>query len=231
MTRNPSDVWRGYGRVAMLVLTVLFAVGVAGHAVESTFPLMMFLTPGFLVLTSVLVVAPALAADRWRFTAWLAGTYGFTFAAEAAGVATGAVFGEYVYGPTLGWAWLGVPLVIAFNWAVVVHGCVALAGWLVPAGTGLIRTSAVSLLAGGGAVAFDWVMEPLAIRLDYWTWAGGDIPLQNYAAWFVIAAVVAPFHPRVRRGDREMGTAESLAVFFVAAQVVFFILLRRVLAS
>jgi bisanhydrobacterioruberin hydratase len=230
MSKKLSSPWRMYGRATAFVLAVLFAVGTAGHAHEASLPLMLRLTPWFSLLTGLAVVAPALAASSWRFPAWVAGTYGFTFVAEAAGVATGMVFGTYEYGPTMGAAWLGVPLVIAFNWAVVVHGCVCIACRVVPRTFGNRRKGAIVLLAAAGAVAFDWVMEPAAIRLDYWTWVGGDIPLQNYVAWFAIAALAAPFHPRVLRQARDLGTEGRLAAFFVAAQVAFFAALRLALA-
>ncbi len=226
MNAPRAGFWEGYARGAAGVLGVLYAVGVAGHAFESTLPMMIRMTPGFILLTGMLATAPALAAGRGRFARWLAGTYGFTFAAEAAGVATGAVFGAYEYGPVLGWGWLGVPLVIAFNWATVVNGAVGIACRVVPAGAG--RRWGIALVAGVVATAFDFVMEPVAIRLDYWRWAGGAIPLQNYAAWFGLAAAAAWAHPGVGREPGRMGAAERLAFHFVVLQGVFFLALRGV---
>jgi uncharacterized membrane protein len=37
------------------------------------------------------------------------------------------------------------------------------------------------------AVVFDYVLEPVAINLNYWQWAYNIIPLQNYLAWFLIS--------------------------------------------
>ena len=38
------------------------------------------------------------------------------------------------------------------------------------------------------ATAFDWIMEPAAVGLGFWTWAGdGSIPMLNYACWFLIS--------------------------------------------
>jgi hypothetical protein len=93
---------------------------------------------------------------------------------------------------------------------------------------------------------FDWIMEPVAIRLDYWTWAGGDIPMQNYFAWFVIATVSAFAYRKLvstarlasstvsssgqtdgdlADGERADG-AGSLAGFYVLVQACFFAALR-----
>ena len=223
-----SGVWRIYARSAVFVLAVLFAVGIAGHALPSALPLMLFLTPIFLLATGLLATAPSLAAGGGRFALWVAGAYVFTFGAEAVGVATGTIFGAYAYGPTLGWAWRGVPLVIALNWVLVVNGAVCLAACAVPLGAGRWRRPAIALLAGGIATAFDFIMEPVAIRLDYWHWAGGAIPFQNYAAWFVLAAATATFHPRSVRGACELGTGGRLSSAYLLLQAGFFLALRIV---
>lgn len=217
-----------YARATVFVLAVLFAVGAAGHVVAHTLPWMLALTPGFLLLTSVAVAAPSLATGGRRFALWAAGAYALTFAAEAVGVATGAVFGEYVYGPTLGWQAWDVPVIIAFNWVMVVNGAVCIAGRILPPRADAGRRIALPLLAGAIAAAFDWVMEPVAIRLDYWTWAGGSIPLQNYAAWFVLAAVLAAFHPRQLQQACELGTTGRLAGVYVLLQTAFFGAMRLV---
>lgn len=215
-----------YARAMAFVLAVLFAVGTAGHLVAHTLPWMLVLTPGFLLLTSGAVAVPSLAADGRRFALWAAGAYALTFAAEAVGVATGAVFGEYVYGPTLGWQAWDVPVIIAFNWVMVVNGAICIAGRILSLRAEPGRRIALPLLAGAIAAAFDWVMEPVAIRLDYWTWAGGSIPLQNYAAWFVLAAGLAAFHPRQLQRACELGTTGRLAGVYVVLQAAFFGALR-----
>lgn len=228
MNATFPGAWRGYARATAFMLAVLFAVGTAGHVAAHTLPWMLALTPGFLLLTSVAVAVPSLAAEGRRFALWAAGAYGLTFAAEAVGVATGAVFGEYVYGPTLGWKACDVPVIIAFNWVMAVNGAVCLAGRILPLRAGVGRRIALPLLAGAIAAAFDWVMEPVAIRLDYWTWAGGSIPLQNYAAWLVLAAVLAACHPRRLRQACELGTHDRLAGLYVVMQAAFFGALRLV---
>ena len=226
MNRNLSGAWRFYVRTIVFVLAVLFAVGAAGHALPAALPMMLLLTPGFSLLTGALVVAPSLAAGGRRFALWVAGAYAFTFLAEAAGVATGAIFGDYAYGPTLGWAWRGVPLIIAFNWVMVVNGAVCIAGRIVSPAAGFWRTPVLVLLAGAIATAFDFLMEPVAIRLDYWSWADGTIPLQNYAAWFVLAVFLAALHPRRVQRSCDLGTTGRLAGIYVVMQAAFFAILR-----
>ena len=220
--------WRMYSRRAAYALAVLYAVGVAGHAWAGTLPTMLMLTPTFTALTAAAAMAPAVAAGGGRFGWWVVGTYLFTFLAEAVGVATGAVFGQYEYGSTLGWAWRGVPLVIAFNWAMVVNGSVCIAERAVPRGEGVSRRVAIALLAGLIATAFDFAMEPVAMRLDYWRWPGNAVPLQNYAAWFGIAVLAAAAHPRLGRPSIDPGPHWRLGGFFVVLQATFFLSLRVV---
>ena len=40
-------------------------------------------------------------------------------------------------------------------------------------------------------VCFDVLMEPAAVKLDYWTWMNADIPLQNYLVWFGLSFIFA----------------------------------------
>ena len=43
-----------------------------------------------------------------------------------------------------------------------------------------------ALLTATLAVIFDIILEPVAVKLNYWTWENGIIPLRNYFAWFAI---------------------------------------------
>ncbi len=218
MNRNTLD------RAAVpAALIVMYGVGVIGHLAAPLRGLMLRLTPFVLAGLGLLVFARSLLAvakdQRPRMLIWALATYLMTFAVEAAGVATGAVFGSYVYGATLGVAVLGVPLVIGFNWLLVVLGAVRIGEELERARPE--AAALVSLAAGLLTVVFDWFMEPVAMALDYWRWEGGRIPLQNYAAWFFVATAAAMAYRRagIRSGSR------LPAVHFVV-QLAFFVILR-----
>ena len=194
---------RGYIKTTAAIVVILYVVGTAAHLYRPTLGLMTAMTPWFLLACGLAVIWPSIRTGGKRFLIWGAVVYVVTFFLEALGIATGLVFGEYIYGPTLGVAAFGVPLVIAFNWAVVVYGAVRMAGRR--------KRSDIMTAVMTGAVAtmFDWIMEPVAIRLDYWTWAGGDIPLQNYFAWFVIATVSAFAYRKLVSTARLAGSAVS----------------------
>lgn len=109
------------------------------------------------------------------------GVMGFIF--EVIGVQTGMIFGEYAYGDALGRKWNGTPFVIALNWAMLCYFSVyTFSKWIKPWWL-LSSVAALSL------VMLDFIIEPVAVKLDFWTWSDPDIPLQNYLAWFVLAAV------------------------------------------
>jgi putative membrane protein len=231
----------GYIRTTAVVMVILYAVGTAAHLYRPTLGLMTAMTPWFLLGCGLAVIWPSLRTGGRRFLLWGAAVYLVTFFLEALGVATGLVFGEYRYGPTLGLAAFGVPLVIAFNWAVVVYGAVRMAG------RRKRSDFMTAVMTGAVATMFDWIMEPVAIRLDYWTWAGGDIPLHNYIAWFVIATISAYAYRKLvssaiqpvdgeradgERADGERADGEradgagSQVGFYVLVQAGFFAALR-----
>ncbi|MBN1242622.1 MAG: carotenoid biosynthesis protein, partial [Spirochaetales bacterium] len=91
----------GYEKATAIVIGILFAVGTAAHLWPPTLPLMVAMTPWFLLGCALAALYPALRARGWPFIAWVALAWAATFALEALGVATGLVFGAYEYGTVL----------------------------------------------------------------------------------------------------------------------------------
>jgi putative membrane protein len=171
------DLQRGY--------TIILTVGLLGHLFQATRPLMLALTPLFLLFSAALFVYNlARSGNRAAWTWFIFVALG-GFAVEVLGVNSGRVFGPYRYGTTLGYQLWGVPLLIGLNWAMVVYGSVALAQRISP------RLWLQLPLAALGPTLLDWFMEPVAIRLDYWQWLSGDIPIQNFLAWFILSFLFA----------------------------------------
>ncbi len=116
---------------------------------------------------------------------WLAG-----FGVEVAGVKTGAVFGAYGYGSVLGPKLAEVPLVIGLNWTILLFAIYQwVAGWSVPAWTRPVWGALV-------LVGTDFFIEPVAVKLGFWTWdfvtqsAWMIAPAQNYLAWGLFSFLV-----------------------------------------
>lgn len=124
------------------------------------------------------------------FYLWIAAIFVFSIVVEIIGVQTGAVFGVYRYGDVLT-PFIGpVPLAIGFAWINILLPSLVLAKYFIQSEKEIL-TLMVAILTGIFMVLFDVIMEPSAIVLGYWRWAGGSIPLQNYAVWFIIGSIFA----------------------------------------
>jgi putative membrane protein len=87
---------------------------------------------------------------------------------------------------------LNVPVILALNWLIVVYGAYYLA-------SRFVKNNLLRLLIGGLLlVGFDFVMEPVAIELNMWTWNAGEPPLQNYIVWFVAGVAMMSLFPVFR---------------------------------
>ena len=201
--------------VADLPLVFLYVAGLACHLIPSARLVMLRATPVALFLTAALVAASLAQERAGKAFAWAGAVLVASFSIEAVGVATGAVFGSYGYGTALGQKLFAVPLVVGLNWAIVILGSTTLVTRF------LAHPLAAAIAAGALTAGFDWVMEPVAVGLGYWQWAQATIPLRNYVAWFLIAAVLsfgfAMLRPRVK-------TWAPAAAFVL--QLVFFATLR-----
>jgi len=107
-----------------------------------------------------------------------------------------------------------VPLVIGLNWMVLIMAALDIC-------KKYFNKILTPIIAATMVVIFDWIMEPVAIHLDYWHWFGESIPLQNYFAWFVIALVFSVIYQALNLKTNSL----VLKVYFLA-QLVFFLMLR-----
>ena len=204
--------------IGAVLLYCFFFVGILGHLFQISRDFMLALTPYFLLIMGISVLIHTIKEKDWKVITWAVVVYIITLTLEIVGVHTGLIFGEYLYGPTLGLEFLGVPLVIGFNWTMVILGALKV--------TDLITDNRVigAVLAGSFAVVFDYILEPVAMELDYWDWDIGTIPLQNYAAWFIIALVFASAFKGLK-----LKTENMLLVHYLIAQTIFFLILRLAL--
>lgn len=192
-------------------LYIIFAVGIIGHIIPATRNLMLSLTPLTLFITSVVVIVSLSKERQTKIFIWLIIFYAVTFLIEVAGVKTGLIFGEYVYGNTLGLKLFGVPLIIGINWVLIVLGAIGAADFLTK------NNKLIPLAAGAIAVAFDFILEPVAIKYDYWTWAKTTVPIQNYASWFIIAFFAAYVFVKLK-----ISFEKKIPQHYLLIQAVFF---------
>jgi putative membrane protein len=199
-------------QLSLFLLIAVYMVGIVtvllGHADD-----LMVLTPFNLLFAAAVLIYNAEGISR-RWAVWFTIVALAGYWVEVLGIKTGLVFGEYEYGSNLGLKVLGVPLIIGLNWAVLVIATAALV-YKLKLNNWLKAAIAATLM-----VAYDILLEPVAIRFDFWTWAGGSIPLQNYIAWWVIAFFMllgAFFWVR--------NLKNRLALYVVAIQSLFFLIL------
>lgn len=166
-------------------LVILFhLVGIIGLSIPQTKPLFLILVPYHLLLMMGILF---FSHDKFssRFALFFVSIFSIGFAVEWAGVHTGQLFGSYAYGPTLGLGVDGIPLIMGVNWFLLVY---SVGVTLQYSG---IKHLALRVLSGALIlVLLDVVIEPAAVKFNYWHWAGGVAPANNYICWFILGAAL-----------------------------------------
>lgn len=153
---------------------------------------------------------------------------------EIIGVNTKLLFGDYSYGTVLGFKIKNVPLIIGVNWFIIIYCCgISIHTLLIKAidkiavdtATPPMTLKALSVIVDGAtlAVFFDWLIEPVAVKLGYWTWAG-EIPFYNYLCWFIVSLALLSVFQFLKFSKQN-----KFAVHLLMIQVMFFLLLRTFL--
>lgn len=154
---------------------------------------------------------------------------------EIIGVNTGKLFGHYKYGLVMGKQLSGVPFLIGINWFVVVFcsGVIMhkLNSWIEDKYLGagiqmrpIVQT--ISFVFDGALLAtlFDYNLEPVAIKLNFWQWHNNVIPLYNFACWFIISAALLAVFKALN-----FNKANQFAVHLFIIQFLFFVALQTYL--
>ena len=169
-------------------LIVLYAAGLIGMHLPVTASLFTSLVPLTLWFTAFICVVyfPKPSFQAYLFLAIVAVSAWFL---EVQGVRTGKIFGVYSYGKTLGFQVLKVPLTIGLNWMVLLLATSALVEeWNI---AGKISKAAIG---AGLMTALDFLIEPVAVHFDFWTWAGVQVPAQNFIAWWMASFFLFNFN-------------------------------------
>lgn len=162
-------------------------VGLIGLSLTSIRPSFLQVIPLHLLFMFILIVINHQQIDNW-FLLFIILTCSLGFAAEWLGVHTNILFGKYYYGLVLGTKLAGIPLTICLNWFIVIY----------TVGVTTIRLKIKSTIARifTGAiilVLLDFLIEPVAMRFDYWHWQANSVPLFNYVSWFFLSVIMLYF--------------------------------------
>ena len=203
--------------VAVVFPTVGAALFVTSH--EGWLPPRLAMNPllvllGTLVMRLPLVAGLAPLVDR-RAAAGLAAVTAYTYLVEFVGVTYGVPYGEFSYelelGPMLAGVPVGLPvffLPLALNSYLLVLLLLGLrtngktrttektqtVGKTLTTGVTPASRTVRVLAALGVLLVVDLVLDPAAVALGFWSYAGGGpyygVPLSNYAGW-VLSGLVA----------------------------------------
>ena len=200
-------------RLTIIFLVIVHQAGVIGLHLPETREVFQQLIPFNLLLSVSLLL---LFHQKWttRFGVFCFVIFWAGYLVELLGVTTNVIFGPYHYDTALGFKIGGVPPLIGVNWLMLVY----ISGILVQdLGVNIWLRSA---LAAGAMVLLDLLIEPMAIRYDFWTWdtITGGIPIQNFLAWYLVSLVMSYFF------QREPGEKRNpIAVPLYLVQLFFFL--------
>lgn len=194
-----------------LILIIFFTVGVLGFALPVTSNFFTHLTPFALLLSISSLAVFHRTEQQKEFLIFFSLIFITGFLIEVAGVRSGLIFGNYVYGEGLGFKLLDTPAIIGINWLFLVY-CTGLIVISMP-GNVILRIISASLLM----LIYDVVLEQIAPILDMWEFQGGSAPVLNYISWFIVSMI---FHIVLRLTGIKF--ENRLAAFIFVLQLAFF---------
>jgi putative membrane protein len=202
-------------RISIIVIILFHVVGLVGFFLPSLTPIFLRLVPFHLLLMLVVLIVNHYRPEEkfWGFALiiFLGGII-----AEWIGVHKHWLFGNYNYGQTLGTKVFDIPLMIGVNWFMLVYGI----GVLMERSR--LRSRLARILTGALLlVVLDLLIEPVAIKFDYWSWADNAIPLKNYLCWFGVSAVFLYVFELFKFKQQSI-----VAPVLILVQFVFFALLQ-----
>lgn len=201
--------------LAIGVLIILYLVGIVGITIPID-PNFISLTPINLLISLGIVLAFHPNWDK-SILLFLIFAYFVGFGAECYGVQTGQLFGSYRYGQVLGPKIWETPLMIGVNWMLLTY-CIGLTtNHLFPQSSWLFKGILAALLM----VGLDILIEPVAIKYDFWSWTNGTPPLQNYIGWFLVSLPLLSIFTKTQGLVRN-----KVAVVLFVLQILFFAVLN-----
>ena len=108
----------------------------------------------------------------------------FVVVAALLGFKFGFLFGNYSYGDNLGMKLDNVPIIMGINWVIL---SLATRGII----QRFFKFPVIKILVSSVLmVSLDVLLEPLAPRLDYWSFDTIVAPLSNYMGWLVYSILM-----------------------------------------
>ena len=197
-------------KVSIIILIAFYISGIVGILTKNQTIDFLSLTPlNLLVNATLLLLNHQKGTNKQWLVFLIIAVIGYFI--EVIGVTTGVIFGDYFYKTTLGWKLFETPLIIGVNWMLLTYGVVYTIGVKIKNTIGIALASAFVL------VALDILIEPVAIKYDFWTWKQAIVPFKNYIAWFVISFILCYIVARYKSVSKN-----NFAPYLLVMQFIFF---------
>ena len=199
-----------------MFLVIFYMIGLIGFSFEATFPLFQRLVTINILLSALLLF---LFHEKWNLKTLILFVLIplFGVAAELVGVNTQAIFGSYSYGDSFGPKVYNTPVLIGLNWLILTY-CIYVSF------IGIRRRWYFMFLAAALMVGFDLALEPVAMRIDMWSWEGGIVPLRNYIDWYWVSLIIFFF-----MWVTKFNAKNELGASLILIQFLFFLSLNFIL--
>jgi len=214
MLLNSAFVKWGKKEWSIAVVAITHIVGIIGF-LSPYKEYFIMLTPLQLLLSTGLLIFHQSDKNQYFILTCLV-VYLLGFTIEMIGVNTGLIFGQYQYDTALGIKVFETPLMIGINWLMLILSI----------GTVFNRIKAhwifKAFCASIAMTVLDYLIEPVAIRYEFWHWHSDSIPIQNYAGWLALSFVlflIFYIMPFSKKNNLAMAVLTMQLVFFAALNV------------
>lgn len=194
------------------VLGIFHVIGITLFVLDSGYARLSYVTlllTGLLLLLSEQISAKKAIAYSSIFIGG--------FLIELIGTKTSLLFGSYQYGKSLGFSIAGVPIIIGLNWLIIVISSVSIVRRLK-----IEHHLVCAFLSALLCVVMDYLIEPVAIQYDMWSWNNDGIPLYNYICWFAFSFVFTLIY--IRQSKKYNNTGVSIYIIWS----IFFLILNLI---
>ncbi|MCL5068993.1 MAG: carotenoid biosynthesis protein, partial [Thaumarchaeota archaeon] len=157
------------------------------------------------------------------------------FLAEILGTTTGFPFGNYYYTDFLGPKVFGVPEVVPLVWFVIAYLTFSVARNVFKQNlkNGILLLAPLSAF---GAVAWDFMVDPMFSSYGYWVWTGqflplpelDGIPITNFVGWFLVVTLMLLIYLILSKRRNELAERQNL---FDSQLGYFFLLIDGLVAN
>lgn len=133
---------------------------------------------------------------------------------EIIGVNTNLLFGNYSYGDSLGVKIFNVPPLIGLNWLIIIISGASVSRLL-------FRKKSIWIVSLSSSIIctlLDIIIEPVAIKFNFWNWNNGDIPMYNYLCWLIFSFLFSYLYLRYKPHLNKIGpyTYGVWVLFFIS---------------